>query len=63
MTAPTQREIEDVILELLAEDGGVNPDDLRRELEELRPEPARRFPPGGRSPGTRRDAVWRSARG
>jgi acyl carrier protein len=33
MAVPTQREIEDVIIDLLAEDGGVNPADLRRQLE------------------------------
>lgn len=37
MAAPSQREIEDVIIDLLAEDGGVNPADLRHELEERGP--------------------------
>ena len=37
MAIPTQRAIEDVIIELLAEDGGVNPADLRRQLEEQGP--------------------------
>ena len=37
MEVPTQRAIEDVIIELLAVDGGVNPADLRRQLEERGP--------------------------
>lgn len=37
MEIPTQRAIEDVIIELLAQDGGVNPADLRRQLEEQGP--------------------------
>jgi acyl carrier protein len=37
MEIPTQRAIEDVIVELLAQDGGVNPADLRRQLEEHGP--------------------------
>ena len=37
MVIPTQHAIEDVIVELLAEDGGVNPADLRRQLEEKGP--------------------------
>ncbi len=37
MRIPTQHAIEDVIIELLAEDGGVNPADLRRQLEEQGP--------------------------
>lgn len=37
MDIPTQRAIEDVIIELLAEDGGVNPADLRLQLEEQGP--------------------------
>lgn len=34
MAVPSQRDIEDVIIELLAEDGGTNPADLRAQLEE-----------------------------
>lgn len=37
MEIPTQHAIEDVIIELLAQDGGVNPADLRRQLEEQGP--------------------------
>jgi len=37
MSVLTQCEIEDVIIDLLAEDGGVNPADLRQELEEQGP--------------------------
>jgi acyl carrier protein len=35
MATPSQRDIEDVIVELLAEDEGTNPADLRARLEEL----------------------------
>lgn len=35
MAVPSQREIEDVIIELLAEDAGVNPGDMRDQLAEL----------------------------
>lgn len=34
MSPPSQREIEDVIIDLLAEDAGTSPDDLRALLEE-----------------------------
>lgn len=37
MEIPTQRSIEDVIIELLAQDGGVNPADLRQQLQEQGP--------------------------
>lgn len=37
MEIPTQRVIEDVIIELLAQDGGVNPADLRQQLQEQGP--------------------------
>lgn len=35
MAIPSQRQIEDVIIELLADDAGTNPADLRASLEEL----------------------------
>lgn len=37
MDIPTQQAIEDVIIDLLAEDGGVNPADLRLQLKEQGP--------------------------